>query len=198
MAVLSSTGTPADERTDEGPPCSPARHRVVIVGGLEAAKELAGAPVDITLIDQRNYHLFQPLLYQVATASLPTSEIARPIRALFRGRPEVRTLLATLVGVDTGTPSESNSAYEPPTYFTVAADFNQNAIGSRQLPTEPPRPRIMLELQRSEMGLWRADQGQPGSLSAGSMAPPKGIAAIPAGLARRNNGTNGQRPQRWR
>jgi NADH:ubiquinone reductase (H+-translocating) len=104
--MLSSTGTPADERTDEEPPRSPARHRVVIVGGgfggLEAAKELAGAPVDITLIDQRNYHLFQPLLYQVATASLATSEIAWPIRALFRGRPEVRTLLATLVGVDTG------------------------------------------------------------------------------------------------
>ena len=104
--MLSSTGTPADERTDEDPPCSPARHRVVIVGGgfggLEAAKELAGAPVDITLIDQRNYHLFQPLLYQVATASLATSEIAWPIRALFRGRSEVRTLLAKLVGVDTG------------------------------------------------------------------------------------------------
>jgi NADH:ubiquinone reductase (H+-translocating) len=90
----------------KSPPRSPARHRVVIVGGgfggLEAAKELAGAPVDITLIDQRNYHLFQPLLYQVATASLATSEIAWPIRALFRGRSEVRTLLATLVGVDTG------------------------------------------------------------------------------------------------
>jgi NADH:ubiquinone reductase (H+-translocating) len=87
------------------PPRSPARHRVVIVGGgfggLEAAKKLAGAPVDITLIDQRNHHLFRPLLYQVATASLATSEIAWPIRTLFRGRPEVRTLLATLVGVDT-------------------------------------------------------------------------------------------------
>jgi NADH dehydrogenase len=106
MAMLLSTGTPVAKRTDEEPPRSPAPHRVVIVGGgfggLEAAKELAGAPVDITLIDQRNYHLFQPLLYQVATASLATSEIAWPIRALFRGRSEVRTLLATLVGVDTG------------------------------------------------------------------------------------------------
>src|SRR6185295_1112078 len=58
-------------------------HHVVIVGagfgGLEAAFGLAGAPVRITLIDRRNHHLFQPLLYQVATASLATSEIAWPI-----------------------------------------------------------------------------------------------------------------------
>jgi NADH dehydrogenase FAD-containing subunit len=49
---------------------------------------LAGAPVRITLIDRRNHHLFQPLLYQVATASLATSEIAWPIRYLLRGRKE--------------------------------------------------------------------------------------------------------------
>src|SRR5450756_1054351 len=79
-------------------------HRVVIVGagfgGLEAAHRLAGAPVSITLIDRRNHHLFQPLLYQVATASLATSEIAWPIRYLLRGRPEVTTLFATVTGVD--------------------------------------------------------------------------------------------------
>jgi NADH dehydrogenase len=80
------------------------RHRVVIVGGgfggLEAVTRLAGSPVTVTLIDQRNYHLFQPLLYQVATASLATSEIAWPIRYLVRGRREVTTVLATVVGVD--------------------------------------------------------------------------------------------------
>src|SRR4051794_38022463 len=80
------------------------RHRVVIVGGgfggLEVVKGLAGEPVAITLIDRRNHHLFQPLLYQVATASLATSEIAWPIRALVRYRPEVTTLLATVTGVD--------------------------------------------------------------------------------------------------
>ena len=79
-------------------------HRVVIVGagfgGLEATYRLAGAPVGITLIDRRNHHLFQPLLYQVATASLATSEIAWPIRYLLRGRPEVTTLFATVSGVD--------------------------------------------------------------------------------------------------
>jgi NADH dehydrogenase len=83
---------------------SAARHRVIIVGGgfggLEAVNGLAGLPLSITLIDQRNYHLFQPLLYQVATASLATSEIAWPIRYLVRGRHEVTTLLAMVVGVD--------------------------------------------------------------------------------------------------
>jgi NADH:ubiquinone reductase (H+-translocating) len=79
-------------------------HRVVIVGagfgGLETAHRLKGAPVDITLVDRRNHHLFQPLLYQVATASLATSEIAWPIRYLLRDRHEVTTLFATVSGVD--------------------------------------------------------------------------------------------------
>jgi NADH dehydrogenase len=79
-------------------------HRVVIVGagfgGLEAAFGLAGTGVEITLIDQRNHHLFQPLLYQVATASLATSEIAWPIRHLLSDRRDVTTLFATVMGVD--------------------------------------------------------------------------------------------------
>ena len=79
-------------------------HRVVIVGagfgGLETAFRLAGAPVEITVVDRRNHHLFQPLLYQVATASLATSEIAWPIRHLLRDRPDATTLFATVSGVD--------------------------------------------------------------------------------------------------
>ncbi|MGO8908225.1 MAG: NAD(P)/FAD-dependent oxidoreductase [Bradyrhizobium sp.] len=81
-----------------------AGHRVVIVGagfgGLECAYRLKGAPVAITLVDRRNHHLFQPLLYQVATASLATSEIAWPIRYLLRDRREVTTLFANVNGVD--------------------------------------------------------------------------------------------------
>ena len=88
--------------TEQPGPTKP--HRVVIVGagfgGLEATFRLAGAPVQITLVDRRNHHLFQPLLYQVATASLATSEIAWPIRYLLRDRPEVTTLFATVTGVD--------------------------------------------------------------------------------------------------
>jgi NADH dehydrogenase len=80
-------------------------HHVVIVGagfgGLAAAHGLAGADVKITIVDQRNHHLFQPLLYQVGTASLATSEIAWPIRHLVRKRREVTTLLGTVGGIDT-------------------------------------------------------------------------------------------------
>ena len=83
----------------------PAQHHVVIVGagfgGLTAAQNLAGAAVRITIIDQRNHHLFQPLLYQVGTAALATSEIAWPIRFLMRRREEVTTLLGEVGGIDT-------------------------------------------------------------------------------------------------
>ena len=82
------------------------RHRVVVVGagfgGLETVQRLAGSGVDITLVDRRNHHLFQPLLYQVAGASLSPSEIAWPIRSLFAKRKDVRTLLGEVEGVDTG------------------------------------------------------------------------------------------------
>ena len=68
------------------------RHHVVVIGagfgGLETVHRLAGTPVRITLVDRRNHHLFQPLLYQVATASLAPSEIAWPIRHLLRNRRE--------------------------------------------------------------------------------------------------------------
>lgn len=97
--------TPEPTVSDKNSAAStPARHRVVIAGagfgGLETVHQLAGAPVSITIVDRRNHHLFQPLLYQVATASLATSEIAWPVRHLLRGRPEVTTLLAAVTGVD--------------------------------------------------------------------------------------------------
>lgn len=81
------------------------KHRIVIVGGgfggLAAAKALKNADVDVVLIDRRNHHLFQPLLYQVATAALGPSEVAWPIRHLLRRHTNVRVLMATVTGVDT-------------------------------------------------------------------------------------------------
>ena len=82
----------------------PSPQHIVIVGsgfgGLTAAQKLKGAGVRITIIDQRNHHLFQPLLYQVGTAALATSEIAWPIRFLMRKREEVTTLLGEVTSVD--------------------------------------------------------------------------------------------------
>lgn len=80
------------------------RPRVVIVGGgfggLEAARGLAKAPVEITLLDQRNYHLFQPLLYQVATAALSPSEIAWPLRHVLTRQANVRVVMAEALSID--------------------------------------------------------------------------------------------------
>ena len=80
------------------------RHRVVVIGGgfgrLAAIQKLKGADLDITVIDRRNHHLFQPLLYQVATTALGPSEIAWPIRMLVKHRPEVTTLLGNVTGID--------------------------------------------------------------------------------------------------
>ena len=79
-------------------------HHVVVVGagfgGLEVVKNIGIPGVRVTLIDRRNHHLFQPLLYQVATTSLATSEIAWPIRHLLKSRKDVTTLLGEVVGVD--------------------------------------------------------------------------------------------------
>ena len=81
-----------------------ARREVVIVGGgfggLYAARGLRGAPVHTTIVDRRNHHLFQPLLYQVATAALNPADIASPIRSVFRGWKDLSVLLAEVVGVD--------------------------------------------------------------------------------------------------
>jgi len=80
------------------------RPKVVIVGagfgGIEAAKALKRAPVDITLIDRTNHHTFQPLLYQVATAALSPAEVAWPIRHILRGQKNVTVLMAEVSGVD--------------------------------------------------------------------------------------------------
>jgi NADH dehydrogenase len=80
-----------------------APHVVIIgggFGGLEAAKRLGKAPVRVTLIDRRNHHLFQPLLYQVATAALNPSDIAYPIRAVLKKQANTRVLLAEATAID--------------------------------------------------------------------------------------------------
>jgi NADH dehydrogenase len=79
------------------------RPRVVIVGagfgGLMAARGLARAAVDVLVIDRHNYHLFQPLLYQVATAALSPADIAEPIRVVLRRQRNATVLLDEVIGV---------------------------------------------------------------------------------------------------
>lgn len=81
------------------------KKRVVIIGagfaGLAAAKALRYAHADVVLLDRRNYHLFQPLLYQVATAALSPAQIAQPIRAILRRYQNCSTVLAEVTGIDT-------------------------------------------------------------------------------------------------
>src|SRR5947209_1598123 len=80
------------------------KHRVVILGGgfggLNAVQALKHAPLDVTIIDRRNFHLFQPLLYQVATGSLSPGEIAAPIRGILSKQKNARVLLGEAVDVD--------------------------------------------------------------------------------------------------
>src|ERR1700761_52997 len=82
-----------------------APHRVVIVGcgfgGLFAARALRRAPVQVTVVDRTNHHLFQPLLYQLATGILSSGEIAPPIRDVLRNQGNARVLLGDVVGIDT-------------------------------------------------------------------------------------------------
>src|SRR6476469_5986644 len=79
-------------------------HRVVIVGGgfggLNAARGLAKAPCRVTLIDRRNFHLFQPLLYQVATGALSPANIAAPLRSILRKQLNTNVLLGEVTGFD--------------------------------------------------------------------------------------------------
>src|SRR6185312_5632492 len=93
-----------DRTTRRGHSAPMVRPHIVIIGagfgGLSAAHGLAGAAADVTIVDQRNYHLFQPLLYQVATAGLSPAQIAAPIRAILRRATNLQVLLGRVIGVD--------------------------------------------------------------------------------------------------
>jgi NADH dehydrogenase len=92
------------DRSALAPTAGAARPRVVIIGagfaGLSAAKALARVPAEVTVIDRRNYHLFQPLLYQVATAALSPADIASPIRGILRGQKNAYVVLGRVTAID--------------------------------------------------------------------------------------------------
>lgn len=151
------------------------KHRVVVVGGgfggIQTVHGLKGAPVEITLIDRRNHHLFQPLLYQVATTLLATSEIAWPIRRLYRDRQDVTTILDEVVGVDTAARLVRLSSGREVPYDTLVLatgarhayfgrdEWEKLAPGLKTLEDATTlRRRILLAFERAEMTEKAADR----------------------------------------
>src|SRR5438270_13854589 len=111
--------------------------RVVIVGagfgGLTAAQSLASAPVQITVIDRKNHHTFQPLLYQVATAGLSPGEIAAPIRSILRAHKNVEVLMAEVAGFDLKRRTvETGELKIPYDYLIVAAGARHSYFGHNE------------------------------------------------------------------
>lgn len=143
------------------------RPHVVIIGGgfggLQAARGLRKAPVEITLIDRRNFHLFQPLLYQVATGGLGPAEIATPLRALFKHQPNIRVLNAEVV--DINPPQRTVHLHDGETvsydYLIVAAGASYHYFGHDEWAPYAPglktiedaqeiRRRVLLALEHAE------------------------------------------------
>lgn len=157
------------EPSDDSPTKTKAlqRKRIVIVGGgfggLAAARGLVGAPVEITLIDRRNYHLFQPLLYQVATAALSPADIAQPIRRILRRYRNVQVVLGSVTGVDL---KENLVHWDKGTihydYLIVAAGVTHAYFGHEEWSQEAPglktvedaleiRRRLLLAFESAEI-----------------------------------------------
>ncbi|MGO9486891.1 MAG: NAD(P)/FAD-dependent oxidoreductase [Rhodomicrobium sp.] len=145
------------------------RPRIVIVGagfgGLAAAKRLANQPVDVTVIDKRNYHLFQPLLYQVATADLSPADVAWPIRGIFAHVPNVRVVLGKVEGIDLKSREViSDRIRLPYDYLILATGSYHSYFGHDEWAMHAPglkriidateiRKRILLAFELAEVGM---------------------------------------------
>src|SRR6516165_9303668 len=142
-----------------------ARPRIVIIGagfgGLAAAKQLARAPVDVTVIDRHNYHLFQPLLYQVATAGLSPADIASPIRGILRRQKNAHVILAKVSGVDTVRKEVVAEGRRIPFDYLIVATGAEHAYFGHDWSSYAPglktiddatylRRRILLAFERAE------------------------------------------------
>ena len=143
------------------------RPRIVIVGagfgGLAAAQALAGAPVEITLIDKRNHHLFQPLLYQVATAALSPADIAAPIRSILADNRNTRVLLDRVEAVDGDSRRVilASGASVPYDWLVLATGARHSYFGRDEWAEHAPgiktiddatavRRKVLLALERAE------------------------------------------------
>jgi NADH dehydrogenase len=151
-----------------------ARPHVVIVGagfgGLTATQALAAAPVDVTLIDRRNYHLFQPLLYQVATAGLSPADIAYPIRSIVRRHRNVTVMLGKVTGTDlAGRVVLTDKGRVPYDYLVLATGARHAYFGHDEWEAYAPglkkiedateiRRRVLLSFERAEASTDEAER----------------------------------------
>ena len=158
------------------PDSSPARPRVVIVGagfgGVEAARALKHADADVTLIDRRNFHLFQPLLYQVATAALSPGDIAWPIRSVFRRQQNVTVLMADIIRVDVARKLVTDGTVSIPYDFLVLATGAMHSyFGHEEWEPFAPglkaisdalllRERLLLAFERAELAAKAKEQAR--------------------------------------
>jgi NADH:quinone reductase (non-electrogenic) len=144
---------------------TPRRPRVVIIGagfgGLAAAKRLKRAPFDVTVVDRHNYHLFQPLLYQVATAGLSPGDIASPIRGILRHQQNVSVILAKVSGVDVARHEVLAEGRRIPFDYLIVATGAEHAYFGHDWASFAPglktiddatylRRRILLAFERAE------------------------------------------------
>ena len=143
------------------------RQRVVIVGagfgGIEAARALARAPVDVTIVDKQNHHCFQPLLYQVATAALSPADVAWPIRHIFRRQQNATVLMAEVRGIDVAKRIVRTDSIEIPyDHLVLATGANHSYFGHDDWAEAAPglkriedatriRRRILIAFERAEI-----------------------------------------------
>jgi NADH:ubiquinone reductase (H+-translocating) len=131
------------------------QHRVVVIGagfgGLRVARGLAGAPVDVTVVDANNFHTFQPLLYQVATAGLDLDDIAYPVRGIFRRQRNVSVRMATVTEVDLGARMVTTDRGSPIGYDTlvvaagtVSHDFGIPGVAEHTFPLKAAGDAVAL------------------------------------------------------
>jgi len=153
------------------PSSATSKPHVLIIGGgfagLHCAKTLASANVEVTLADRQNYHLFQPLLYQVATAVLSPADIASPIRRILRHQQNVRVVLAKLIGVDLKNKlAEFPNVEVPYDYLVLATGATHSYFGRDDWAALAPGLKTVddaLEIRRQvllayEAAEWEADE----------------------------------------
>jgi len=163
-----------------------ATHRVVIVGagfgGLNAATALARADVKITVVDQKNYHTFQPLLYQVATAGLSPGEIASPIRSILRGHKNIEVLMAEVTGFDLNRQVVLTAEEEVPyDSLIVAAGASHAYFGHDEWETLAPGLKTIedaIEIRRRVLLAFELAERQA---SAGESTDPLNFVVVGAG-----------------